>query len=372
VDKDTLIWIPSHFDGFAHYGNPNDHGWKNVGITEHHYPGLFGNGDPTVLNHSRFLKGLALKAKELKKLNVPYLIGEMNVVFKDAGGADMMRRYFDAHKGYGWWTTMWSYKVESKEGGIGSASWGMVTCKKPLRTIDLRAASKAEIEAFFKGYATEEYEVYEELRQALSVARPKLKPLPVIPDPVSSVPYQDTMDGWTSVDFGGSLKGGLRKLTDGGLELYGGGEDVWGKSDQCRFLYQARSGDFTVEVTIEGLEDVAAYTKAGLMVRASLEPDAPTVLLSSFASGELQLAVRESKGADMQGKESSPGKFPRRIRLVRSGLSVTAFFSKGSEWVKLGEASVPGFGRELFVGLISLSHDNRQLGKATYSEPRLK
>jgi len=299
---------------------------------------------------------------------VPYLIGEMNVVFKAADGPSMMRRYYDAHKGYGWWTTMWSYKAESKEGGIGDGgSWGMVTCKKPLRTIDLRSATKAEIEAFFKSYATEEYEVYEELRQALSAANPTLKPLPVIPDPISSVPYQDTLEGWTSVDLGGALKGGVHDLAGGRFELYGGGEDVWGKSDQCRFLYQKRSGDFTAEVTIEGLEDVAAYTKAGLMIRGSLEPDAPTVLLSSFASGELQLAVRPASGEDMQGKETSPGKFPRKVRLVRAGLTVTAFYAKGSDWVKMGEVSVPGFGREVFVGLISLSHDNRQLGKATYS-----
>ena len=116
ADPYKLVWAMGNYDGFAQYGDPKANGWRNVGFQMHYYPGLFGGGDPTVATQAKHLASLASVQREVARLDVPFYVGEMNVVFDRAGGADMMRRTFDLHARYGWETTMWSYKA-GDEGG---------------------------------------------------------------------------------------------------------------------------------------------------------------------------------------------------------------------------------------------------------------
>ena len=73
------------------YEAPASRGWKNVGYTEHFYPGVYDNS-PTLETHARFLsRDLQAKADLFKQWRVPFLAGEFNVVFERAGGSAMMR-----------------------------------------------------------------------------------------------------------------------------------------------------------------------------------------------------------------------------------------------------------------------------------------
>jgi endoglucanase len=177
-DPDKLVYAHGNYDDFTHYGDPASRGWRNVGFEMHYYPGLFGNGDPTVQTYAHHLAALPAVAKKVKAWNVPFLVGEMNVVFKSAGGAGMMRRAFDADASYGWATTMWAYKVLSREGGIKDATWAMVTNPEPATRIDFRKASLGQIQAYFRGFASQRYLVYSDLREALTSVKPKLPDLP--------------------------------------------------------------------------------------------------------------------------------------------------------------------------------------------------
>ncbi|MEZ0324582.1 MAG: glycoside hydrolase family 5 protein [Fimbriimonas sp.] len=370
VDPDKMVYAMGNYDDFTHYGSPKPNGWKNVAYQMHYYPGLFGGGDPTVMTHARHLKQLDLIAQQVKEFNAPFLVGEMNVVFKEAGGAGMMRRTFDKHASFGWATTMWSYKALSKEGGIGQASWGMVTNPKPAQIIDFRTASKTEIEEYFRSLATQPYEVYEELRTALTSKRPKLPTLPKLADPISKVPHQDRLAGWTASDIGDSLKGGL-KVSNSSFDLYGSGSDIWGRQDQFRYLHHSVSGDFELTATLQSLADVHGYAKAGLMARASLSPSSPCVLLSVFPSGELQLAVRGEEGQEMTGLgKGLKISFPMKLRMTFvKGIVDLHWARPGGDWQKFQTVAVgftPGY-----AGVVALSHDNRQLVKASYSDLRL-
>lgn len=372
-DRDKLVYAHGHYDGFAHYGDPKANGWRNVGFQMHYYPGLFGNGEPTLLTHAKHLQGLAFVDEEVRKVNVPFLVGEMNVVFKRAGGGAMMRRTYDLHAKYGWATTMWAYKASSRDGGIGEATWGMVTNAKPARLIDFRNASKAEIEAWMRGFATDELVVYEELRDMLTAKNPTLPPLPEVPEPIRAVPHQDSVPDYRVSDVGGALKGGLRSQGDRAFDLYGGGNDIWGGQDQFRFLHRTVEGDFTLEVTLESLLEVDNYSKAGLMVRASLDPTAAAVLLSSFPSGGLQLAVRDRDGGSMGGRAVGATMPGLRLRLQRIGNLITTSWRSGDgEWRELGKVDLPNLPRRVEVGAVALSHDNRQLTRVRYRDLEMR
>jgi endoglucanase len=126
VDPDTIIILPSHRDGFEFYGLPADLGMTWVVNTMHFYPGYFGWGEPTVATHRDWLTGGIFEWRDrVGAARVPFLVGEMNVASKAAGGGEMMRHSFDEYGALGWATTLWSYKVFTSSGGIRETSWGM-------------------------------------------------------------------------------------------------------------------------------------------------------------------------------------------------------------------------------------------------------
>lgn len=369
VDADKLVYAMGNFDEFAQYGDPKANGWKNVGFQMHYYPGMFGGGDPTIKTQRQHLARLEGVAAEVRKLDVPFLVGEMNVVFDAAGGADMMRRTYDQHASYGWATTMWSYKIQHADGGHGDASWGMVVNAKPALQIDFKTAPKSKIEAYFRSFATQELQVNEKLRKALGDPSYRPEPFPSLP-PKRTVAPQETLTGWTQTDIGGALAGGLQNVS-GGFDLFGGGRDVWGARDEFRFLHRTVDGDFTLEVTLVGVEDIDAYTKAGLMIRASTAPDAPFAMLSSFPSGEAQLAHRDATGGEATAPPTSKGPLQgMRLRLVRKGGTIAASVRRNDGWKPL--ASIPDrLPKTVLVGAIVSSHDPSQLAKVEYRDLKL-
>lgn len=365
-DPDKLVFAHGNWDDFRHYGNPGTNGWRNVGFQMHYYPGLFGFGNPTTVTHARHLRHLESVAKTVQSLNVPFLVGEMNVVFNRAGGPAMMRRTFDTHARYGWMTTMWSYKVLSGEGGHGDASWGMVANQEPIRRINFRSSTVKEIEDWMQWIATKTYAVNEPLREWLTKPNPELPPLPEIPAPLSSVPYRDVLPGWEAFDIGGSRQGGLQKLEGSRFTLYGAGEDIWGERDQCRFLARKVTGDFSVSVTLVRHPDVDQFAKAGLMLRSSTDADAPTLLLSVFPNGDAQIASRASKGSAMAGEPGFAAGIPVRLRLERRGDQVTLSRQKDGKWIQVGQHRFPD--AQAWVGVVALSHDNDNLTGIVYED----
>lgn len=372
VDPDKLIFAHGHYDNFDHYGDPKANGWRNVGFQMHFYPGLFGNGSPNLKTQARHLNSLDGWGKKVSALNVPFLVGEMNVVFDSAGGAEMMRRTFEKHAAMGWMTTMWAWKVTSDEGGIGDACWGCSVNAKPRKPVHFATDSKEQIEAYFRGFATEELALNTKLRDQLNGSAGPLPPMPEIPAGRTVAPDQP-ISGWMARDIGNPLKGGQEVLSDGTIALYGGGSDIWGGSDQFRFLSQPLSGDGELSVEVVKVEDLEAYTKAGLMLRASDKGDSPTVTLTVFPDGTVQFGHRDKAGADIDALptvEVDPNGL--RLRLVRKGGKIVASYAPaGADWKDLGtiEDKLP---IEVRAGAIALSHDNNQLVQIIYRGLALK
>ncbi len=169
VDPDHIVIFSGHFNDVRFLGRPEDNGWTNAVYTVHNYPGLFGNGDPTVSTHRQYIKqGIPAANQTYRSLNAPILVGEFNVVFESAGGAEMMRRYFDLYADYGWAATMWSYKVLSNQGGIPDSFWGMVTNADGRPDFDIRNWSLTVLEARLRSLATMEYAIHEDLKYWLT------------------------------------------------------------------------------------------------------------------------------------------------------------------------------------------------------------
>lgn len=370
ADPDKLIFAHGMPDSFAHFGDPKAHGWRNVGFQMHYYPGVFGE-IASVKTTARHLLMVPRVANVIRDLNVPFLVGEMNVVLSNSGGAAMMRRFYDAYGKNGWITTMWSYKVLTDKGGIhvgpNEGAWGMVTNREPAQLISFKNAPKEEIEKYFASFAKQPLDVYHQLRSLLTARNPVLPAIPPVDMPRTKAPADQTLPGWIATDVS-ALKGGLVVNGDGSFDLYGEGSDIWASDDHFRFLHQEASSDFVLTVTLRSEEATASYTKAGLMVRDSLSPDSATAVLSVFPTGGTELAVRDTRGAQMTSTEGPKDVRPQnggtgpKLSIVRKG-TVLSFYVNGQ---LVGERTVSALAGPVIVGPIALSHSEGELTKITY------
>jgi len=374
VDPEHLILCAGSMRGMTMFGPPASRGWKNVGYTEHFYPGVF-DGTPTLETHARFLsRDLPAKADLCKRWRVPFLAGEFNVVFESAGGAAMMRRYYDACASYGWMATMWCYKQVKHQGGCHPNNWYMATNRDPLSIPALSSAPKQEIEDFFKTMGTMSYAQDDELREALTSREEPPLALHVYPRTPERAPQDRLPKGWDSDDLGEAfLRGGQRLIGTDAMEIFGGGADVFESPDQCHYVSQPAQESFDLSASLTPPLHTHTYAKAGLMYRTSLDANAPIVIVSLFPDGAGRFAFRsEAPGRITEIPLPPPGKI-QALRLVRKGAHFEAtalgvdgkpFETKSVDLPELGSAK----GR---VGLFVLSHEPLLLSNATFTNIQL-
>lgn len=369
VDQQHIIFIEGH-QSVKELGNPKERNWQNVAYSLHKYPGVFDYGLPNRETHTKYLK---IYSKEFynqaKDFNVPFLMGEFNVAFISAGGAEMTRRHFDTYENYGWASTIWSYKLLTIPGEKRRAYWEMVTNKEPLPKIDFKTASIEEIENFFK-FLSSDYVIYDDLKKALT----QKEPLPPLPDPppppkpITSSPAIDKFRDFTATDVSAAMPGGQKVYSNSKIDLYACGEDIYLTNDQFRFLWKKLTGDCEISATIDSLTFTHMYAKAGIMIRGDLADDSVLAMLNVIPSGNLQFICRYQKAEKTRTDGNMGYDFPDiNIKLVRKGQTIESYHCKGNEkWEKFMTVTLPDLPQTVYVGLCCLSHDNTQLAKAVF------
>ena len=551
VDAHRVILLPGHFSGIGFYGDPRDQDLTNAAFTHHFYPGLFGGGDPTVATHQAYFDSTgAATSQQLRGLDAPFLVGEMNVVFDSAGGGEMMRHHFDYYAAHGWATTAWSWKVFTNGGGAQPTGWGMTTnprtlpyvgantwacdgwdstfddaCEHsvteftapgsgpvelhlvikagaccggvmhvtmddvslqpvgggeeaivggdfagldawsfftasgspqidailtPLRptgssgrvlemrggagdnggiyqamtlqggeryrlsgrfrdagcsptaawcevyldwrepvdgqdfppgpqfgAINMQTASLAEIEALFASTGEMPVQVMPQYRDWLGEEdrEPALltnwPPVLRVPQHVDALPAP-----WRASDIGGARRGGQRVLAPNEIQIYSAGDDIWGDADSFRFAWARVEGTASITARVRSLTDTDSFAKAGVMVRGSLDADAPSVALSVRPNGSIELNLRATQGAATTSTGKGTASFPDawlRLEADATTGAITAFKSTdGSAWVEAGQVALPPPADGVFhVGLSSTSHDPEAFAVAHFSDVAL-
>jgi hypothetical protein len=152
----------------------------------------------------------------------------------------------------------------------------------------------------------------------------------------------------------------------GQFEITGGGADIWGLSDQFRFVHTQRTGDFDVQVKVAHVDVVRAPTKAGLAVRASLDPSSPQVLAAvnpKFpARGIYEGTTRHSYNIASVGWGTSNVRVDHDnawLRFRRSGNTFSRYISvDGVNWNYNGQVTNPNIPETVLFGLAVCSVAN--------------
>ena len=171
---------------------------------------------------------------------------------------------------------------------------------------------------------------------------------------------------WSTADVGQVGLPGGASLANGTFTVAGAGADIWGTADAFRFVYQTLSGDGSVVARVASVQSVAAWAKAGLMIRQSLDPGAAQASIFVTPGKGIALQYRSADGGASANVGTS-GSAPRWIRLSRAGSTITAAASvDGASWSTVGHAVLGTLPPAVIVGLVVSSHDATRRATATF------
>lgn len=186
--------------------------------------------------------------------------------------------------------------------------------------------------------------------------------LAAIPVSAQSLPA-----GWSTSDIGAVGAAGSGSGSDGAFTITGAGADIWNTADAFRYVYTPLSGDGTIVTRVTSVQYVANWTKAGVMMRESLAPDARQALMLVSPGKGLAFQRRVSTGGLSTSTSGFTGTAPAYVRLSRTGSTITAAFSfDGSSWTTVGSDTF-AMPATIYVGLAVSSHVYGTLATATFA-----
>jgi regulation of enolase protein 1 (concanavalin A-like superfamily) len=184
---------------------------------------------------------------------------------------------------------------------------------------------------------------------------------PPPPPPPSTLPT-----GWSDGDIGSVGSAGTASFASGTFTVTGDGADIWGTADAFHFAYRTLTGDGSIVARVATLQNVDAWTKAGVMIRGSLQPgSAHGLMLVSVAKG-LAFQRRTTNGGVTTNTAGSLTAAPAWVRLDRSGSTITAYASTdGASWTLVGTDTI-NLPATVYVGLAVTSHRAGTPATATF------
>ena len=141
------------------------------------------------------------------------------------------------------------------------------------------------------------------------------------------------------------FKGGPAQFVenaDGSVTMAGIGADIHNMTDEFNFAYKELTGDGSITVKAESLQDVHTWAKAGVMIRNSLDPSDLYVHGIITPRDRVEVKFREvfatNTGGGATPENSTP--FPHWLRLTRTGNSFSAQHSAdGVTWEEMHSSS---------------------------------
>ena len=181
----------------------------------------------------------------------------------------------------------------------------------------------------------------------------------------SEPPPSTLPSGWQAEDVGVVGLSGSTSVSGSTFTVKGAGADVWGSADAFHFAYRTLPGDGTIVARVAALSGADAWTKVGVMIRASLSPSSAQAFM--FVSKAKGVAFQRRKTSGGQSAHSgATGAAPMWVKLTRSGNTITGHASSnGTSWVQIGTDTFSMTG-DVLVGLAVSSHTTSALATGTF------
>jgi outer membrane protein assembly factor BamB len=185
----------------------------------------------------------------------------------------------------------------------------------------------------------------------------------------ASLAAQECPAGWSCADIGSPHVPGAESLSSGVWTVLGGGADIWGTADQLHFTSQALSGDGSISAQVFSQSLSDPWAKAGVMLRAGVDPGAPFYFLAVTPQNGVILEERATQGGSAQQLELESGVAPIYLRVMRVGNSFSAFTSPdGTNWTLVvgSTTAIDGLAGPIQAGMAVTSHNDTQASQVSF------
>ena len=176
---------------------------------------------------------------------------------------------------------------------------------------------------------------------------------------------------WNHTDIGKVHAAGSATEKDGVYTMTGSGWGAWSPRDSGQFVYWPLEGDGQIIARLVSRGDDCGGVMAGVMIRASLEPDANAAAGIVYPSGEFRLNRRpmEGWGVAVEHKVGTP--VPEWIRLMRNGSAFSISRSKDGRFWQASKPVPVEMPAKALVGLFVAAGTNSRAAPAVFDEVRI-
>jgi hypothetical protein len=174
--------------------------------------------------------------------------------------------------------------------------------------------------------------------------------------------------GWQASDIPGPASvNGDTVYSDGAFVMSAAGAvDTWSDTDEFRYTFKPISGDVDIVARVPSIVGVDPWSRAGLMIRRSLDPAAAHASIFATSSNGVVFQHRTIDSWATYYTDGGAASGAVWLKLERRGDRVTAFRSSdGVLWAFVGDEVLP-LPRDLYVGMALTSHAEGKLASATF------
>jgi WD40 repeat protein len=153
--------------------------------------------------------------------------------------------------------------------------------------------------------------------------------------------------------------------------LSAAGVNMWGARDELHFAWRRMKGDFILQARLRFVgKGKDPHRKAGVIVRASLDEDAPYADAAVHGDGLTSLQFRRSKGAATEESRSEVTGADV-VQLERKGTTLTMSAARFGDLYRTTEVRDLALGEDVYAGLFVCSHDPDVVETAVFDNVRV-
>ncbi len=155
---------------------------------------------------------------------------------------------------------------------------------------------------------------------------------------------------WKGATIGGNAAKANIDYANGSYRLRAAGQ-LSGRRDSGAFAARPLIGDGQIIARVTSMKNAGTNTRAGLMIRDSLNPGSRHVFVGLNGKGDPRLIRRTNQSPSRMKAPAREKKRHLWLKLVRTGNTITAYTSSNAKkWTKVG-ATTAKFGRNCHIGL---------------------
>ena len=170
---------------------------------------------------------------------------------------------------------------------------------------------------------------------------------------------------WSQVEFGPPDPVPSASLDPRGVfTIKTAGNDLGGSADHGYFVYRAIKGDFELSAHFISLAKIDSTTKAALMIRDTLKPDARDVAVVATPQGGVTQQLRGKANAPSgstpaPGGVNAPAGVPVWLKITRKGDVITGYCSAdGKAWTEIRQQKLENLPTSVFAGIAVAAHSS--------------